>query len=666
MPSAVEIWECPHCGHRLDISALGFYAEVRCPGCGKRARVHTLLANFRIEGILGIGGMSVVLRARDLVLNRPLAIKVLNETYRNQPERIARFEKECALMAQVRHENVVSVYSAGRARGQFYIAMELVEGSNLELMVAGGHALPPSQALEITRQVTQGLDAAHRAGLLHRDMKPGNVLITREGKAKVLDFGLSLGDSDKDTEEIIWATPFYVSPETLQRQPEDVRTDIYALGMTLRCLLTGVEEFPENPQTPVDILRCKARLGRISGGMLDASLRDLVAHMTAFSPSRRPSDYAELLAELEEVQAFQQRFEQEQTPRRLRLRRKQRALCLGGAVVLGGLSALLVAWLQMPPPIQSCVRPESVPEIDGAAGWLAAHRAMERGEWGQAADLFRQLSESVEEPALGAWSALMAYALADAERDESAKAAALHLLQRHCDNKEDVSPAGRDSLGQVERIRADLSSPSSSSKPDEPAITLPALQGIFSLLRFSSSMEQGEGAEAEALLAEARRAFSVAPPPYSSLVRLADELEEGRPARLRESLQRQVKEALQGDDTSRAIRKIQALAGGTQALEQNPQLRAQKEICEVAGEVFSLLKRRRSTSYQPGMSPKQLRDLAQGLGSEHFPEEVFSLACLLRGEIDQAFKSNPYREQPDSREPFAILMRSWKAALLPK
>jgi serine/threonine protein kinase len=133
MSEAQEIWTCSRCGCRQDISQLGFYAEIACTGCGSLAHVHNLLANYKIDSVLGIGGMSVVFKARDLVLGRPLAIKVLNDTYRDAPERIAGFENECSLMAKVRHENVVSVYSAGWARGQFYIAMELVKGRNLEL-----------------------------------------------------------------------------------------------------------------------------------------------------------------------------------------------------------------------------------------------------------------------------------------------------------------------------------------------------------------------------------------------------------------------------------------------------------------------------------------------------------------------------------------------------
>ena len=194
----------------MDISQLGFFARLQCPNCGRKARVHTLLANFRIDSVLGRGGMSVVFSAQDLVLGRELAIKVLNDNYRDQPERIARFENECMLMAKVRHENVVSVYSASWARGQFYIAMEKVE-----LIVDEHKCLLPDEALDVILQVAMGLRAAHAAGVLHRDMKPGNIIITPEGQAKVLDFGLSQDDcGDSEQEEIIWATPVYVPPET--------------------------------------------------------------------------------------------------------------------------------------------------------------------------------------------------------------------------------------------------------------------------------------------------------------------------------------------------------------------------------------------------------------------------------------------------------------------
>ncbi len=303
MAKGKEIWVCPRCGAQVDISALGLYAEVRCPDCGQEGRVHMQLGNFRLESVLGIGGMSVVYRALDVTLCRQVALKVLNDTFRDRPERVKRFENESAMMARVRHDNVASVYSAGRAYGQFYIAMELVEGENLEHMVSEERPLEPGYALEVVRQAALGLRAASEAGLLHRDMKPGNILITHGDRVKLIDFGLALDASADDTEEVIWATPYYVPPETLQRNPEDVRTDIYALGMTLRYLLSGVEKFDGERDSVTGLLNCKKRRRSFSEQRpdLDPMLCDLADHMTEFLPSRRPKNYDELLEEIEEV-----------------------------------------------------------------------------------------------------------------------------------------------------------------------------------------------------------------------------------------------------------------------------------------------------------------------------------------------------------------------------
>ena len=133
MDLAAERFRCPECGHEDDIADLGFFAEWTCPVCASVQRVHTLLANFRLLEVLGYGGMSTVYRAEDLVLGRAVAIKILHGDYQNAPERRRSFEQECANLARVRHENVVSLYSGGWSRGHFYIVMEVVEGTNLTI-----------------------------------------------------------------------------------------------------------------------------------------------------------------------------------------------------------------------------------------------------------------------------------------------------------------------------------------------------------------------------------------------------------------------------------------------------------------------------------------------------------------------------------------------------
>lgn len=368
MSQTQEIWQCPGCGTRVDISSLGFYAEVSCPQCGHTDHVHTVLANFEIEGLLGIGGMSVVLRGRDMLLNRPVAIKLLNETYRNQPERIARFEKECAMMAKVHHENVVSVYSAGWANSEFYIAMELLDGRNLESVVTKERPLRPATAIDVATRIARGLEAAHKAGLLHRDMKPGNVIITKNSVVKVLDFGLSQRRTDEDSEEVIWATPYYVAPETLMREAEDSRTDMYSLGMTLRYLLTGEDSLANTPSSISALLEAKAALPPLSRIMPRAipSLCDLVDRMTAFNPYERHENYADLLAELGEVrEALAARERKLFSPAGLKTPSSKRLFACAGIVAAAFAAYAGGYYMAKPEPQRACLN--ITPERRGIA-----------------------------------------------------------------------------------------------------------------------------------------------------------------------------------------------------------------------------------------------------------------------------------------------------------
>lgn len=446
MATVTEIWKCPGCGAHVDIASLGLYAEVRCPRCFLTARVHSQLGNFRLDSVLGIGGMSVVYRAFDVVLHRPLALKVLNDNFRDQPERIERFENESAMMARVRHENVTAVYSAGRAYGQFYIAMELVEGVNLEYMVTEKKPMEPRAALEVIQQVALGLDAAHNAGLLHRDMKPGNVLITAEGNAKVIDFGLAIDSKEGDTEEIIWATPFYVPPETLQRKPEDVRTDIYALGMTLRYLLTGIEKFDTEATSLNALVQIKRKLQPLSQLRPDLlpALYDLVDHMTEFQPAERPENYHELLEEIRDV------------IRRLDAEAAQpdsgkpmlKALPAGIAMlVCAGLGAF-IAYESMPPLKEA--KQKFIP-VASANRRASNTRAMnetlsllQQGDYRQAVRALLGAAAGAEEPTMGAWCAQLAkILLASQVNDPSSEQVAQEQLERHLSNTSNVSDAGK-------------------------------------------------------------------------------------------------------------------------------------------------------------------------------------------------------------------------------
>ena len=235
----------------------------------------TQLGSFEITAQIGAGGMGEVYRARDARLGREVAIKVLPEGFAESAERLARFEREARAAGSLNHPNIISVFEVGRHDGMPYLVMELLEGETLRSRI-GGRPLPLRRAVEIGQALARGLAAAHEKGILHRDLKPENVFITRDGRVKVLDFGLAKahapapgalpGSLTTDTLEpgldrtgtgIVLGTAGYMSPEQVRGEPLDGRSDLFALGMVLWEMLTGSAPFhrPTRLETLTAILR---------------------------------------------------------------------------------------------------------------------------------------------------------------------------------------------------------------------------------------------------------------------------------------------------------------------------------------------------------------------------------------------------------------------------
>src|SRR5512139_3994680 len=158
--------------------------------------IGTSLSHYRITEKLGQGGMGEVYRAEDTNLSRQVAIKVLPDEFAHDAERPARFEREAKLLASLNHPNIATLYGLEESDGKRFIAMELVEGQTLAHRLLRG-PLPVDEALEVCRQIAEGLEAAHEKGVIHRDLKPGNVMITPDDKVKVLDFGLAKALADE-------------------------------------------------------------------------------------------------------------------------------------------------------------------------------------------------------------------------------------------------------------------------------------------------------------------------------------------------------------------------------------------------------------------------------------------------------------------------------------
>ena len=211
--------------------------------------------------------MGEVYRAEDTNLSREVAIKVLPEQFTQDPQRLARFEREAKLLAQLNHPNIAAIYGLEEADGVRFLALELVPGETLAERVAKG-PMPVEEALEVCRQIAEGVEAAHEKGVIHRDLKPANVKVTPEGKVKILDFGLAkafeaevpaadISESPTLTEEmtragVILGTAAYMSPEQARGKPVDKRADIFAFGALLYELLTGKRAF--EGETVTDVL----------------------------------------------------------------------------------------------------------------------------------------------------------------------------------------------------------------------------------------------------------------------------------------------------------------------------------------------------------------------------------------------------------------------------
>lgn len=199
-----------------------------------------LAGKYRIVGPIGKGGMGVVYRAEDIKLERTVALKFLPAELTEDPEARERFVREAKAVAALSHPHICTIHEIGEEENQYFIALECIEGQSLKEKIRDG-ALEQAEALGIAIQVAEGLEEAHKKGIVHRDIKPGNIMVTDKGTAKVMDFGLAkvFGASLITREAKAMGTVAYMSPEQAQGQSVDHRTDIWSLGIVLYEMLSG-------------------------------------------------------------------------------------------------------------------------------------------------------------------------------------------------------------------------------------------------------------------------------------------------------------------------------------------------------------------------------------------------------------------------------------------
>src|SRR5882762_6115632 len=276
-------------------------------GCG------AMLGSYEILAPLGSGGMGDVYRARDTHLNREVAVKVLSPNFEDDPNLLMRFRREAHVLASLNHPNIVTIYDVGQDRHTVYIAMELVDGKVLDEILAAG-AMPTRDVLDIGKQIGAGLAVAHESGIVHRDLKPKNVMIRKDGLAKILDFGLSKlapgfppsasdGTTAATEQGVLLGTIDYMSPEQASGLPTDFRSDQFSFGSLLYEMVTGKRPFHRETgaQTLAAIIEDEPKPIAHLNPNVPAALENIVHRCMAKKPEKRYTSTQELARALKKI-----------------------------------------------------------------------------------------------------------------------------------------------------------------------------------------------------------------------------------------------------------------------------------------------------------------------------------------------------------------------------
>jgi serine/threonine-protein kinase len=263
------------------------------------------IPGYQILGKLGAGAMAVVYKAKQMSLNRTVAIKVLPKRFTENPEYVQRFYKEGQAAGKLNHNNIVQAIDVGEAGGYHYFVMEYVEGKTIYDDLAAGKVFSEEEALDIIIQVARALNHAHKNGLIHRDVKPKNIMINTEGVVKLADMGLARATTDIEAAQSeagkAYGTPYYISPEQIRGKIDiDERADIYGLGATLYHMVTG--RVPFMAEDPSDVMRKHLKEQLIPPDHINTSLSgglsEVIEVMMAKNKEDRYDSCEELLEDL--------------------------------------------------------------------------------------------------------------------------------------------------------------------------------------------------------------------------------------------------------------------------------------------------------------------------------------------------------------------------------
>ena len=319
MPTSV-LCPNPQCGKALNCPDELAGKTVQCPACGTQLQVPAspsqssgpqVLGDYQLVRKIGQGGMGAVYEATQTKLNRPVALKILPAKSTQDQAFLERFYREAQAAAALNHPGIIQVYDIAEDQGHHFFAMELVDGENLMERLEREGPIPVDQALDFVTQVARGLQYAHQRSIIHRDIKPDNIMVSREGQVKLADLGLAKSTEDDKGVTQTGAglgTPYYMAPEQAEdARNVDHRADIYALGITLLHLVTGKRPFDGDSAYGIVIQHREKELpsGQELGVGVPRGVEAVVHKMAAKGPGQRYQDYDALLSDLEKVKAGQ-------------------------------------------------------------------------------------------------------------------------------------------------------------------------------------------------------------------------------------------------------------------------------------------------------------------------------------------------------------------------
>ena len=296
---------CRFCNQKLNIEKLPDLTKFNCPSCNKTITLTKEFANYTLKEIIGIGGMAVVFRAFDNILKRNVAIKILNESLMTKEDHKLLFLKEAQMAARLNHSAILPIYAFDKHDGQYYIVMPYMQGSSLKGQIFNKKLSQEERqkhaknSIHWMLEIAQGLVYSLRHGIVHHDIKPGNILLDQYNNAHLCDFGLAQifrVTPHKTLSPQFWLSPHYTSPEKVMYRREDYRGDIYSLGATFYHLVTGNPPFHSNNIDGLITARFeqKPKNPRHFNRSISRKAANLILNMLNLQPAKRP-EYSEIL-----------------------------------------------------------------------------------------------------------------------------------------------------------------------------------------------------------------------------------------------------------------------------------------------------------------------------------------------------------------------------------